>query len=235
MAGNRSSNGNTSGRSKSHLANTEQTRFARACDAVTVCFRGQNNGKRTAENPLDTKASACIVVPGYADPDVLDIRRDLPTACREAIRVLLAISASKGREKWKLLTADVQAVFLKGGFQDKDRVLCCWPPKKGPTLLGIQLILKVFFGLHDAPRMWEKISKVLVQVWFSMQQVCLGLSTLHSSAGVLNVVSCLHVNGMWGTGDDLFGLKLEELDKLVGFGSMKRQKFDHCGRQYEKF
>ena len=28
--------------------------------------------------------------------------------------------------------------------------------------------------------------------------------------------------------------KLKELDKLVGFGSMKRQKFDHCGRQYEK-
>ena len=32
-------------------------------------------------------------------PDVLDIRRDSPTACREAINVLLAISASKGLEK----------------------------------------------------------------------------------------------------------------------------------------
>ena len=29
-------------------------------------------------------------------PDVLDIRRDSPTACREAIDVLLAISATKG-------------------------------------------------------------------------------------------------------------------------------------------
>ena len=28
--------------------------------------------------------------------------------------------------------------------------------------------------------------------------------------------------------------KLKELDELIGFGSMKRQKFDHCGRQYEK-
>ena len=37
------------------------------------------------------------------------------------------------------------------------------------------------------------------------------------------------------TGDDFFELKLKELDKLVGFGSMKRQKFDHCGRQYEKY
>ena len=35
---------------------------------------------------------------------------------------------------------------------------------------------------------------------------------------------CLHVDDMLGTGDYLFESKLEELDKLVGFGSMKRQK-----------
>ena len=58
----------------------------------------RNEGKSTAENPLDTKASARIVVPGCDDPDVLDIRRDSRTACRDAINVLLAISASKGRE-----------------------------------------------------------------------------------------------------------------------------------------
>ena len=58
----------------------------------------KNEGQSTAENALDTKASARIVLPGYADPDVLDIRRGSPTACREAINVLLAISASKGRE-----------------------------------------------------------------------------------------------------------------------------------------
>ena len=42
------------------------------------------------------------------------------------------------------------------------------------------------------------------------------------------------LNDMLGTGDDVFELKLKELDKLVGFGSMKRQKVDHCGRPYEK-
>ena len=57
-----------------------------------------NEGKSTAENPLASTASARIAVPGYGDPDVLDIRRDSPTACREVINVLLAISASKGRE-----------------------------------------------------------------------------------------------------------------------------------------
>ena len=45
---------------------------------------------------------------------------------------------------------------------------------------------------------------------------------------------CLHVDDMLGNGDAVFESKLKELDKLVGFGTTKRQKFDHCGRQYEK-
>ena len=77
------------------------------------------------------------------------------------------------------------------------------------------------------------ISKVLVQVGFRKQRMCLGLFTLHSSAGVLIGFICLP-GDMLGTGDDMFGSKLKKLDKLVEFGSMKRQKFDHCGRQYEK-
>ena len=39
---------------------------------------------------------------------------------------------------------------------------------------------------------------------------------------------------MLGTGDDLFESKCKELDKLVGFSSMKRQMVEHCGRQEEK-
>ena len=89
--------------------------------------------------------------------DVLDIRKYWPTACREAINVLLAISVSKGREKWALLTADVQAAFPE--FQDKDRVLYCWPPKIGLALPGVQtgsllLILKGVFGFHAAHVEW---------------------------------------------------------------------------------
>ena len=45
---------------------------------------------------------------------------------------------------------------------------------------------------------------------------------------------CLHVDDMLGVGDDVFESKLKEFDKLVGFGSLNRRKFDHCGRQYEE-
>ena len=62
-----------------------------------VVLEDKNEGKSTAETPLATTASARIAVPGYDDPDVLNVRRDSRTGCREA-NVLLAISAIEGRE-----------------------------------------------------------------------------------------------------------------------------------------
>ena len=94
----------------------------------------------------------------------------------------------RDEKKWVPLTADVQAAFLKGEFQHKDRVLCCWHPKNGPSS-DWQLV----------PRKWWEISIVLVQVGFRKQRMCLGLFTLHSSAGVLSGV--LHVDDMLGTGE----------------------------------
>ena len=52
-------------------------------------------------------------------------------------------------------------------------------------------------------------------------------------AGVLNGVICLHVDDMLGTGDETCDAKMKELDQLVGFGPMKRQKLDHCGRHHD--
>ena len=56
----------------------------------------EDEGKITSDNPLQEKAFARIEVSGCADPDVLDMRRDCPAACRKAINVLLALSASSG-------------------------------------------------------------------------------------------------------------------------------------------
>ena len=72
----------------------------------------KNEGKSTAEDPLEVKASARIVALGYADLDVLDNRGDSPTACREAISVLLSVPVGD-KNKWLLLTGDVQAAFQR--------------------------------------------------------------------------------------------------------------------------
>ena len=52
---------------------------------------------------------------------------------------------------------------------------------------------------------------------------------------ILCGVICLHVDDTLGTGDEKFELKMNDLDQLVGFGSMKRHRFDRRGRQYEKY
>ena len=52
--------------------------------------------------------------------------------------------------------------------------------------------------------------------------MCLGLFTLHSPAGVLSGVICLHVDDMLRTGEDLFESKLKELDELIRFRSLRR-------------
>ena len=135
---------------------------------------------------------------------------------------MLAISASKRRETWALLTADVQAALLKGEIQDKDRVLYCWPPKNGPALPGVQPG-SLLFILKGVFRLYDENSECGSDYSHCIHQV-----------GALSGVVCFHVDDMLGTSNELFESKLKELDKLIGFGSMKRQKFDHCGRQYEK-
>ena len=142
----------------------------------------KNDGKMHSRESIRREGVRPHCGPGNADPHVLDIRGNSPTACREAINVLLAISASKGQEKWVLLTADVQEAFLKGEFRDKDRVLFCWPPKNGPNLAGVQPgsllpILKGVFGLNDAPRKWwEKISTSSFKSGFGSSECALDCS-----------------------------------------------------------
>ena len=101
----------------------------------------------------------------------------------------MAISART--RKWALLTADVQAAFLKAQLHDEDRVLYCWQSKTGHALPEVNLA-------------WEKISELLVQIRFRKQRMCLGQFTLHSPAGTLSGVICLNFDDMLGTDDELF-------------------------------
>ena len=66
------------------------------------------------------------------------------------------------------------------------------------------------------------------RIGFREQRMCLRLFTLHSSGNDLNGVTCSHVDDMLKTSSEVFESKLKKFDKLIGFGSMMRRKFDHC-------
>ena len=76
----------------------------------------------------------------------------------------------------------------------------------------------------------HEASRVLVEIRFRKQRVCRRLFALHDPSGLLCGLICSHGDDMLDTADSLFDVKMQELDKFVG----SRQKFDHCGRQYEE-
>ena len=93
----------------------EETGFATPRHAVTVCARGQKRGQERSRESIGhgsirSQCGSCI-------------HRSRRAGHSLRLNVLLTISASTGREKYVLFTADVQGAFLKREFQDRDRVV----------------------------------------------------------------------------------------------------------------
>ena len=88
MAGKRSSNGNTSTGSQSHLAHAEETGFARPCHAVTI-YTGRQKTKAKAQ-PRILWTRRHLLVLWFLDMPIQMCWTfgDSPTACRDAMNVL---------------------------------------------------------------------------------------------------------------------------------------------------
>ena len=89
-----------------------------------------NEGKSTTENPLDMKASARIVAPEFADPDILNMHRDSLTTCREAINVLLTISVNKGKKEMISFDSRRASSFHEGSMPRQRSSLVLWDTKE---------------------------------------------------------------------------------------------------------
>ena len=66
---------------------------------------------------MDIEANDRLLVPGHKDPDLLDLRRDAPTASRTSRHLLLLIGAAKQNKQWRLSSSDIGSAFLKGDKQ----------------------------------------------------------------------------------------------------------------------
>lgn len=74
--------------------------------------------------------------------------RDSPTVGKSAVRMLLAIAASKG---WRVKTTDIKSAFLQS--RQLDREVYIKPPPEADVLPGrIWRLLKCLYGLNDAAR-----------------------------------------------------------------------------------
>ena len=66
----------------------------------------------------DKTAKARLVVRGFQDPDLIELRAEAPTLARHSRRLLVQIAASS---QWELLNGDVKTAFLQGDRAEGDR------------------------------------------------------------------------------------------------------------------
>ena len=111
-----------------------------------------------------------MVAQGFTQVEGLDFDETFaPVASFEAIRILLAFAASKGK---KLYQMDVKSAFLNG-FIDEEVYIRQPPGFENPKYPGhIFKLSKALYGLKQAPRAWyDRLKNFLLEKRFSMGKV----------------------------------------------------------------
>ena len=114
--------------------------------------------KEAPQEDSGVKAKARLVVRGFTDPDLLQLRSESPTLSRFSRHMLLQLASSS---KWHIEVADAKTAFLQGGKEEADRAVYVEPTAEVRRMLNLtrEQILKLegsVYGLVTAPRHWWK-------------------------------------------------------------------------------
>ena len=182
------------------------------------------------------RAKARLVVLGFQDPKLVEVMRDAPTLSREGRATVLQTIASC---QFPLSSFDIKTAFLRGKA-DEGNPLAMEPPPELRKMLKLrddevcQLVGNAY-GRVDAPLLFYKeLCKQLRQLGFEphpLEPCVFVLKTGSRLRGILGV----HVDDGVCGGDTYFLQKIEELQKVLPFGSRKHQSFVFTGIQLEQF
>eukprot|EP00439_Symbiodinium_sp_Y106_P060639 s3883_g9.t1 len=181
------------------------------------------------------RAKARLVVLGFQDPKLVEVMRDAPTLSREGRATVLQTIASC---QFPLSSFDIKTAFLRGKA-DEGNPLAMEPPPELRKLLKLredevcQLVGNAY-GRVDAPLLFYKeLCKQLQLLGFvphPLEPCVFLLKTGHQLRGILGV---LVDDGVCG-GDEYFHQKVNELQKILPFGSRKHRNFVFTGIQLEQ-
>ena len=106
---------------------------------------------KTPAGQFGLQAKSRIVLPGHLDPDLGALRTDAPTTSLTAVRMALAVAASRQWQGWLF---DASTAFLSGKNVYRD--LYARPPNdlRGVSPGELWLIIRSAYGLEEAPRLW---------------------------------------------------------------------------------
>ena len=114
----------------------------------------------------EIRYKACLVVRGFEEENLKDIRKDSPTCCKDNFHLVTSIIASN---QWKIHSVDVKSAFLQGKGINRD--VYVRPPKEAETTKLWKLQTTVY-GLYDAPRVWYlSVKEVFKKIRCNKEQI----------------------------------------------------------------
>ena len=172
----------------------------------------------------ENKVKARIVAKGNYEE--VKVQADAPTGGRDALHVVLAISASKG---WVPKTSDVKNAFLQG--KPINREVFMEPPNDMRKPGMIWKLQKCVYGLDDAGRSWFlKVAKDLKDLKCNQSKADPCLFSWYDDSGALAGIVYLYVDDFLHMGEKVFEQRVVvKIHQLYKIGKLEVADFFYTG------
>ena len=185
---------------------------------------------------IGTRPKARLIIRGYEDPQLLNLRRDSPTLCVSSRNMLFALAALNN---WELFAGDIKTAFLNGDPVPPEQQVFGDPPEEVRSILGMKAtdvlrIKKVIYGLLHAPRVWmDKLASVLASQGWQRSRLEQCVWRLYNETGELEGLIGCHVDDLLCVGKSThFHEKVKLLRNSFPFGSWQKASDENvvfCG------
>ena len=153
------------------------------------------------------------------------LQKDSPTCCKDTLRLILCIFASR---RWVLHALDVKAAFLQG--LPIERELFLKPPKHAKTK-NLWQLLQCPYGLADASRRWYlRVVDELTRLGGRQSKYDKAVFTWHDSRNVLIGIVASHVDDFILAGSpDFHSNVVSVMHDVFAIGSNESSSFKYIG------
>ncbi|XP_057302644.1 uncharacterized protein LOC130636814 [Hydractinia symbiolongicarpus] len=168
---------------------------------------------------------ARLVVRGFEEEHKL--QRDSPTAAKDTLRMFFGIAACKN---WNCVALDVKSAFLQGHTIDRDVYVT--PPKEANVPDGFTWkLVKVIYGLNDAPRNWYfSVRQTLLKLKAEQSTVDKALFYWKDTDNNLCGIFIMHVDDFVLAGNKIFEASImSQLIKTYKVGKIEETNFKYIG------
>ena len=196
---------------------------------------------KTDETTGDPKAKARLVIKGFTDPDLVNLRCEAPTLSHFGRQCLYQFAAC---HHWNIIKGDVKTAFLSGDKGEGERDVYAEPsPELAAKLnLTIEQLVKIeggVYGLRNAPRRWwTRVVRTMIEQTWTQHAIdkCLFM-LIDETTGNVIALAGVYVDDFLIAGGDhpYFQKKLKELRDTFEWGLWLENDFTFCGIETKVF